>query len=133
MLTTPGLLLPLVLVPAPSQVVMPQVVSALKAGSYHQTLVMALTLTLLVPLASLIAPPVLPRSVLLPTTSLMPGASGMVSLTVLTPTAIIGRVPSTPMIVGAHTPFGLITPMSPQPTPVVAMTASPYAASLLPK
>jgi len=75
----------------------------------------------------------LTRSALLPTTSLMPGASGMVSLTVLTPMAIIGRVPSTPMIVGAHTPFGLITPMSPQPTPVVAMTASPYAASLLPK
>ena len=83
------------------------------------------------PLALLTTLLVLLRSALLPTTSLMPGVSGMVSLTVLIPTAIIGRVPSTPMIVGAHTPFGLITPMSPQPTPVVAMTASPYAASLL--
>ena len=108
-------------------------VSVLRVGSYHQTLVMVLTLTLLALQVSLTVLTAPTRSALLPTTSLMPGASGMVSLTVLTPTAIIGRVPSTPMIVGAHTPFGLITPMSPQPTPVVAMTASPYAASLLPK
>ena len=130
-LTTPGLLLPLVLVLAPSQAVMPQVVSVLRVGNYHQTLVRALTLTLLVPLASLIALPVLPRSALLPTTSLMPGISLIALLKMSTLSVSIGYALSDPLM--THTICTLIASISFQPAVATVTVDAPYAASLLPK
>ncbi len=64
----------------------------------------------------------------------MPGTSTVAHFTVLAPTATIGRVLSTLVIVSLHTTWSSIAPMSPRLTATTAVTmASLYAASLLPK
>ncbi len=72
-------------------------------------------------------------SSLLPTTSLMPGTSAMVHYTMSAPAAAIGHVLSTLVIVSTRTTCTSVAPMSTQPSATTVTTASPYAASLLPK
>ena len=86
---------------------------------------------LLVPLVSLTVLTAPTRSALLPTTSLMPGASTMARCTVSAPMASTGLVLSA--LVPAHTTCSSIAPMSTQPASITVTSASPYAASLLPK
>ena len=64
-------------------------------------------------------------------TSLMPGPSSIVLWTVLAPTATIGRV--LPTLLTARTTFSSLAPLSVQPATAPVTSASPYAASLLPK
>jgi len=87
--------------------------------------------SLLVPLALLITLTVLTRSALHPTTSLMPVTSSIAHWPMSAPTATIGLVP--PALLTARTSFGSIAPMLIQPVTSTVATASPYAASLLPK
>ena len=87
---------------------------------------------MLVPLASLTTLQVLLRSALLPTTSLMLEASGIVRLTSLALVVTLGRVLPSPPTTRAI--WASIAPVSAQPATAASVTtASPYAASLLPK
>ncbi len=66
-----------------------------------------------------------------PTTSLMPEASGIVRLTSLALVVTLGRVLSSPPTTRAI--WASIAPVSARPTVTPVTSASPYAASLLPK
>ena len=61
----------------------------------------------------------------------MPGVSAIAHLAVSAPTATTGYV--LPALVPTHTTCTSIAPMSAQPTATAVTSASPYAASLLPK
>ena len=63
----------------------------------------------------------------------MPATSPIAHLAMSAPTAGIGRVLSTLVIVSTRTAFGSVAPMPTQPTTAAVTSASPYAASLLPK
>ncbi len=71
---------------------------------------------------------IIPR---LPTTSLMPGSSTL-ALSAMSVLGVgTGRV--LPTLGPAHTTWASLAPMSARPTATPVSSASPYAASLLPK